>query len=79
MREVGVLGRDAERDAQHAARAGAGHVAVAVQRQRRQAAVDAHLVGRRAQVGGAVDQRAVQVEQHGTDAFEHQALRVATQ
>ena len=63
--KFGRFGRDAEGHAQHAARAGAGHRPIALQRQRRQAALGAHLVGRGAQVGRAVDQGAVQVEQDG--------------
>ena len=62
-----VIGGGAKGQLQHAARTRAGHGPVMRQRQRRPATVDAHFVRSGAQVGGAVDQCAVQVKQHRLD------------
>ncbi len=74
--ELGLPRRHAEGDAHHAARAGAHHRAQHLERQRFQPVVGAQAVGGAGEVGGAVDQRAVEVEQHaahGADAGGHQA------
>jgi hypothetical protein len=69
---VGVIGRQAKGHPQHAACPRAGQRPVLRQRQRWQAAGRPHLVGRGTQVGGTVNQGAVQVEQHGVDGPKHQ-------
>ena len=77
-REIRVVRRHAEGHAQHPPRARARHVSVIRQGQRRHAAVGAHLVRGGAQVGRAVDQGAVQVEQHRLHLEHHAAaFRVA--
>jgi hypothetical protein len=69
--EPGLARLDAERDADHAARAGAHHRAQRGERQRCQAVVDAQPVGGAGKVGRAVDQRAVEVEQHAANGRPH--------
>ena len=75
--EVRLAGHDAEGDAHHAARAGAHHGAQRLVGQRRQAMIGAQPIGGAGQVGGAVDQRAVEVEQHRIEAPVQAALRHA--
>ena len=76
--ETLVVGSELESHADHAARARADHRPKALERQCRQAVRDAQVVGRTGQVGRAVDQRAVQVEQHRhLEARVHCGLRQA--
>ena len=63
--------------AEHAARAGADHGPEVRQRQHRQAARGAHVVAGAGEVGGGVDQRAVEIEQHGAHGRCHAAFRQA--
>jgi hypothetical protein len=78
---VGIIsGLGAEGQADHAASAGPDHRTQGLYRQRRQTMCGAEVVRRAGQVGCAVNQRAVQVEQHriGPDpphAGRRQAIR----
>ena len=62
---IHMIGQHVKRDAQHAARARTCQRAVAFIRNRGQAAIGAQLVGSGGQIGGAVDQRAIEVEENG--------------
>jgi hypothetical protein len=57
--------RHVERTPDHAARTGTDHRPKVCERMGRQATRHAHVVRRTGQIGGAVDQRAVQIEQNG--------------
>ena len=70
-RKIGVLWGHTEGAFQHSPGSSACHGAVVLQGQGGQAAVGAHFVCSSAQVGGAVDQGAVQIEQHSTDVGKH--------
>ena len=63
-----VTGLETEGGADHAARAAAHQVAKPVVGQGRAAFLGQHIVDGAGQVGRTVDERAVQVEQHGGDA-----------
>ena len=65
--EVRIAGGDAERRADHAARARSDHRPQALVRQGLEATLGTQRVGRAGEVRGAVDQRAVEVEQHRVD------------
>ena len=62
-----VAGKHLKRHTHHAARTGAHHAAQLRVRHRRQAARGAHVVGGAGQVGRAVDEGAVEVEEDGAD------------
>ena len=78
--EFRVVGAVPKSHGNHAAGTRASHRPVVFKRQRGHAPRHAHLIGSRTQVGRAVDQRAVQIEQHSPHASKsaHTAtLRVA--
>jgi hypothetical protein len=76
QRGIAVVGRpDSERNRDHAARARADERSERLVEQRLEAARRAHFVACGGEVGGAVDQRAIEVEQHAEGAGTHRAGR----